>query len=64
MSRVADIWKGSAAVFTAPACLVTSFAVVDCDVSATNSVDVFNVWCSCLMLTCVPYCSYVYRYVS
>ena len=42
MNRVADIRKGSVAVFTAPACLVTSFAVVDCDVSATNSVDVFN----------------------
>ena len=42
MNRVADIWKGSAAVCTTPACLMTSFAEVDCDVSATNSVDVFN----------------------
>lgn len=41
MNRVADIRKGSAAVFTAPACLVTSFAEVDCEISATNSVDVF-----------------------
>ena len=42
MKRVADIRKGSAVVFTAPACLVTSLAVVDCDVSPTNSADVFN----------------------
>jgi len=63
VNRVADIRKGSAVVFTALACLVTSFAKVDCDVSAANSVDVFNARCSCLMLTCVPYCSYVYRYV-
>lgn len=59
MNLVADIRKESAALFTAPACLVTSFAEVDCDVSATNSVDVFNALCSCLMLSCVPYCLFV-----
>jgi hypothetical protein len=42
VNRVVLIRKGSASVFTAPAYLVTSFAEVDCDVSATNSVEVLN----------------------